>query len=592
MAPMRRPAAYAPLPVGYAWATDIAAETSDSESSVSSNPSKSVARDVPSLRLNSSLVFHMAEPQAWVQLSPQAKLQKKREHLCAQWGEENFTFFEDAPAVRKHRGRIQVRRYDYYAHFEVWDAEHFNVQYHNSMTLLQDGLKMNDDDFNRLQSSLGIVDAEFLHAFNDWKCHCGSLEVQAGKQPPKTRAVALAKRPPTPPALPKSLLKQRARPCESALGNRQSPNATLGAPRPPQLPPDPQQYHGPSAALNYPQVFPSKRPAPHAPSNSPQAVTTAPTSHAPGTPQQPQESRAPHAPLNRPQVHSAAQRVQNPNPRNSADAVVSIHLADVTSSRRNRLLANNAPKSQLQPTGLSMASPTQSKRIKRDFSEVDDSTQQYNLHQYNYQQRSSLPQNFQWPNKRTRTEVPRRKKIPLFLRREASRTVTLPGFRETPRRLCDPEMYGQGLKENQHKFADEHESWLVELDTVFTHVETSAEPLAKDEEEANVIVRRTLAELFRVIKNRFSYEQELREFDDASSILFYGHIYNLWSKGVGLADPYVVWAIAQTFKVGDQAISEKETQVLRNEMLQYVHNNYFAQWWQMVVYAIITSRKA
>lgn len=56
---------------------------------------------------------------------------------------------------------------DYYTRFEAWDAEHFAVQYHDTMTLLEQGLKMSAEEFSNLKARLGVSDAELLHALHD-----------------------------------------------------------------------------------------------------------------------------------------------------------------------------------------------------------------------------------------------------------------------------------------------------------------------------------------------------------------------------------------------------------------------------------------
>lgn len=472
------------------------------------------------------------------------------------------------------------------------------------MTLLEDGLKMDDDDFKRLQTSLGIVDAEFLHAFNDWECHCGPLKVQKRVELPKARVkshtAASTKRLPATAATPKNLSKQSDRPRESAFGTRQSLN--VKAPRAPQAPLVPQACHALRAALNHPQILTSTRPAAHT-------------------------TLEPPATFDSPQVDTAAQRVHRHISRNSADVVIKNHLVDVTSSRGNRIMANSnsTQNPQPQPTSLSVASPAQNKGKKRAFSEVKDSSQQTNLPQYNFQQspslsqsslphpspqqphqlwlspqqpflsppshqQSCLPQPSQPPNKRIRTQAPRRRKTPLFLRHEASRNIPQSDFQAVPQRLCDPEMYGQGLNDNQHRFADEEAIREAQLATVLNRMEKAAKASAKNEEEARIILRISLAKLFSTVKSKFSYQQELREFDHAPSPQFYRLIYNLWIKGMALADPLVVSAIEAMEKVGDQAMSEEEKLLTREEMLQYVHYEYHAQWWQMVIPAIIAAR--
>ncbi|KAK5062961.1 hypothetical protein LTR84_005037 [Exophiala bonariae] len=149
---------YQKPPPGYSWATEVKADEKQS-----SPP----AENVPPVRLHSTLVFEMPKLDDWDQLTMEIKFRKKRDYLCRQWGEESFTFLEDDLHIRKFCGRIIVNKQDYYTRFEAWKSESFGVQYHNTMNLLENGLKMNDEDFSNLKSKLGISDAELFCALTN-----------------------------------------------------------------------------------------------------------------------------------------------------------------------------------------------------------------------------------------------------------------------------------------------------------------------------------------------------------------------------------------------------------------------------------------
>ena len=646
-----QPAASQPLPYGYEWATDGALKESESP-----KPSSPVPIDAPRLKPNSSLVFDMIKPQDWAQLSLEAKFQRKRgnqlttkiqldieltlasEYLCEQWGEKNFTFFEDIYCLRNDRGRIKVRDHDYFAHFEVWNAEHFEVQYHNSMTLLQEGLKMDDDDFARLQRSLGIVDAEFLDAFNDWESHFGQLEAQIAAQPPKapvmSHVTATTKRPPAPATKPKNLSKQNLKSRKATFGNGES--LAVKAPLKP--------AQETRAALEYPHTLTSTRPAAQTAHPSLNRRQDQLTAHTPSVPQKKLEA---HKSFIHPHVGPAAQSVSHPISRDPADVVKKHHLADVTSSRGNRILgnSNNTQKAQPQSIRMSKVSSVQNKGRKRAFSVFDDSTQPGSLTHYNHQQphylaqrrvnaalqypsppiispqqscqqlhyppspsqeqlllsESSYPQLYlqqpfrqqpsQQPNKRIKIELPRPRKVPLFLQFEALRAVPQNDSRIALRRLCEPHVYGQALKDKQKRLADEEKNLQHRLETAYHTIVQQWKQVA-NKEDVRVEVRKTLNELFHVVTARFSYTQELREFDKASPSQFYQLIYNLWCKGLGLHDHVVGQAIQELKTFGNQATNPEIKLVWTLEMNLVIKKTYFNEWLSMVASACDPSHTA
>jgi hypothetical protein len=411
--------------------------------------------------------------------------------LCQRWGEENFTFFEDDPHSRKYNGRIQVRKNDYYTRFESWDAEHFVVQYHNSMTLLERGLKMNDQDFAALQTDLGISVAEFMDALKDEIGHCKPSSATPEERPPK-------------------------------LGTESRTSASR-----------------------------KRLPA------SVKASTTTRSNH-----------RQKHT-----STRTAAQRMHARAPDTPSNSGIKNQLARPTTTCGDGRVIKDIQESQQHPTKLSAASLAQP-REKRGHSEVDDSLVQDNLFFDNKQKLNGHS-----PKKRARMQEPD-KTSSLALTPQRSRITT-------KRRFCNPEMYGQGLKENQHKFADEEAIRQDDLRTMFIKLETAAKSSARNDEDGNIRLRTALSFLFNLVQWKYPTDEKITDFQNVSASRFYWLIYNSFIKSIGMLDRLVLCAIIDLREMADEGILGKEQELVgMREILQHVYRRFHSKWQEMVTHTI------
>ncbi|KAK4947657.1 hypothetical protein LTR10_013603 [Elasticomyces elasticus] len=133
------------IPPGYEWQDELREGDADDE-----EHSKD---DMPTLTRN-SLIFAMPKPSDWDELDEDEKMSRKRQFLCDRYGDLCFKFQDDPAHVGNPFARLLVFKNDYYALFEVWGAKHFESHYHNSMELLEHGLKMEWQDFRCLLREL------------------------------------------------------------------------------------------------------------------------------------------------------------------------------------------------------------------------------------------------------------------------------------------------------------------------------------------------------------------------------------------------------------------------------------------------------
>lgn len=420
--------------------------------------------------------------------------------MCQRWGEENFTFFEDDPHSRKYHGRIQVRKHDYYTRFEAWDAEHFGVQYHNSMTLLEHGLKMNDEDFAGLQTYLGISDAEFIHALKDGISHCKPSSAKPEEHHPGPG------------------VKSRA----SASGKRL-----------------------PAARSSHPPNHTSMR-------------TTAPKVHA----------RVSGGPIN---------------------SVIKNQLIRTAAACENARVINNIQGSQLHTPSLSVASLAQP-REERGDSQVGASSLQDN---FSYGNKQKLFD--QWPNKRARMQEPEKTtsltltpQPSQILTTQPSQMLTPQPSRITPRRrLCDPAMYGQGLKENRHKLADEETIRLDNLKAMFSELETASKASARNDDDGNIRLRTVLSYLFNTVQYKYPTEKKVTDFQNAGSFKFYWLTYNSFIKSRGALDPLSRFAMLELRDMANEGTLRREQElVAMREISQHIYRRFHCKWQEMVALTI------
>ncbi|EXJ76927.1 hypothetical protein A1O3_10084 [Capronia epimyces CBS 606.96] len=140
------------LPPGYEWMEDVIAREQQAQDNppLPSYPWESRGL----VTIGRTLVFKMPKDDDWDKLDKENKMARKREYLCQRYNEINLSFEEDPPNVRNKRGPIQVPKNDYYALFEVWDSPNAEPQYHISMTLLEHGLGLLNDEFKKLHQDL------------------------------------------------------------------------------------------------------------------------------------------------------------------------------------------------------------------------------------------------------------------------------------------------------------------------------------------------------------------------------------------------------------------------------------------------------
>lgn len=144
IATSRKRASTSGLPEGYEWREDVIARE-ELMLTAGGDP----------VILNKTLVFEMPKDADWDPSDKETQMLRKREYLCQRYSSINLDFEGDEPYRRGAKpGRIFVPKDDYYALFEVWNSPNAHIQYHTCMILLERGLGLVQEEFDKLQSAL------------------------------------------------------------------------------------------------------------------------------------------------------------------------------------------------------------------------------------------------------------------------------------------------------------------------------------------------------------------------------------------------------------------------------------------------------
>lgn len=150
------------------------------------------------------------------------------------------------------------------------------------------------------------------------------------------------------------------------------------------------------------------------------------------------------------------------------------------------------------------------------------------------------------------------------------------------RRLCKAKIYGRGLRENQHKHADNEKLRFAELGEVFSKLEKAAKAAGSTGTEGDG-VRKMVTHLFIFVKTIYPNSRRISDYNSFTSLHWYWAIYNEYIKSISGSDLLAKAAVRDLHDLDYRGmLGRGEEHVRSTEIRQHCHQMYHNQWQTIV----------